>query len=149
MRVTTGSRPPSRVGTRQSSPTRCACPASPALSPPSRQILSPSESKEASSCYGKGDIWALSGAGRFTDADDVVFCRCDALEVIEPGESIEGARARLGAPAVGHPPGGVSNIWRRVRASSPARKGDQNRSRIPVPRAVFHGSKVLVLPRPA
>lgn len=39
------------------------------------KILSVSESKEANSSYGKGDIWALSETGRFVDGDDVVFCR--------------------------------------------------------------------------
>ncbi|CAM9602527.1 unnamed protein product, partial [Scytosiphon promiscuus] len=41
------------------------------------KILNLSESKEASSSYGKGDVWALSATGRFLDhdKDGVVFCR--------------------------------------------------------------------------
>lgn len=50
------------------------------------QILGLSESKEAASSYGKGDVWALSATGRFLRGDgdsdddddgddDVVFCR--------------------------------------------------------------------------
>lgn len=39
------------------------------------QILGFSESKETSAAYGKGDVWALSETGRFTDVGDAVFCR--------------------------------------------------------------------------
>lgn len=47
------------------------------------QILGLSESREASSCYGKGDVWALSETGRFLDGDNVVFCR-QAMCIFSP-----------------------------------------------------------------
>lgn len=41
------------------------------------QISDLSDSKEATSAYGKGDVWALSETGRFLESDNVVFCRRD------------------------------------------------------------------------
>ncbi|CAN0177859.1 unnamed protein product, partial [Ectocarpus sp. 4 AP-2014] len=58
------------------------------------QILSLSESKEASSSYGKGDVWALSETGRFLDgangSDDVVFCRQGTAFCLWHGVSSQG-----------------------------------------------------------